>query len=176
MKLNAAVTLLRLLNSQPEGALTTKQIARKWLDETGNEINIRSVQRYLGELSADGADGPALVDVLDNEKERRYHLRLSQVAGWFMTEEAAMHLLLTRQVLERSFGGLDPDEARRLTDMAEMVTGDFVRTRRLRERLRIVPDGIGRLPARVDKQILASKREALSHVRQRGRQGIQAGR
>ena len=162
MKLNAAVTLLRLLNSRPEGALTTTQIARKWLDETGSEINIRSVQRYLSELSADGADGPALVDVLDDKKERKYHLRLSQVAGWFMTEEAAMHLLLTRQVLERSFGGLDPDEAKRLEDMAAMVAGDFARTRRLRERLRIVPDGIGRLPARVDAQILASTVDAIA--------------
>ena len=65
MKLSAAVTLLRLLNSRPEGALTTTQIARKWLDETGSEINLRSVQRYLSELSADSADGPALAN--DNE-------------------------------------------------------------------------------------------------------------
>jgi predicted DNA-binding transcriptional regulator YafY len=163
MKLHAAVTLLRLLNSQPQGALTTNQIALKWSDLTGAAINIRNIQRYLSELSADSADGPALVDVLDDNKERKYYLRLSQVAQWFMTEQAALDVLLTRQVLERSFSrGLDPAEAKRHADLAERVSGDSVRTRRLRERLRIVPDGIGRLPARVDEQILASAMDAVA--------------
>lgn len=163
MKLNAAVRLLRLLNSQPQGALTTNQIALKWFDLTGAAINIRNIQRYLSELSADSADGPALVDVVDDGKERKYYLRLSQVAQWFMTEQAALDVLLTRQVLERSFSrGLDPAEANRHADLAERVSGDSVRTRRLRERLRIVPDGIGRLPARVDEQILASAMDAVA--------------
>jgi predicted DNA-binding transcriptional regulator YafY len=46
--------------------------------------------------------------------------------------------------------------------MADTVSGDFVRTRRLRERLRIVPDGIGRLPAPIDPQILASTLDAVA--------------
>ncbi len=163
MKLNAAVRLLRLLNSQPQGALTTNQIALKWFEQTGATINIRNIQRYLSELSADSADGPALVDVLDDDRERKYHLRLSEVARWFMTEEAALHLLLTRQMLERSFSaGLDPDEAKRRIDIAETVSDDSARTRRLRDRLRIVPDGIGRLPARVDAQILAAAVDAVA--------------
>jgi len=163
MKLHAAVTLLRLLNSQPQGAMTSNQIALKWLEHTGVQINIRNVQRYLSELSADSADGPALVDVLDEGKERRYYLRLSQVAQWFMTEEAALHLLLTRQLLERSFSvGVGPSEAKRRADIAEAVSGGSVRTRRLRERLRIVPGGIGRLPARVEAQVLASAVNAVA--------------
>lgn len=163
MKLDSGVRLLRLLNSQPEGALTVKQIARKWFDQTGTEINIRKVQRDLSKLCADSADGPALIEVDDRERALKYHLRLSQVAQWFMTEEAALHLLLTRQIVERSFsGGLDPDEAKRRTDVAETVSDDSVRTRRLRDRLRIVPDGIGRLPARVDARILASTMEAVA--------------
>jgi predicted DNA-binding transcriptional regulator YafY len=163
MKLNAAVRLLQLLNSQPQGALTTNQIALKWFEKTGVAINIRNIQRHLSELSADSADGPALVDVLGDDKERKYYVRLSQVAQWFMTEEAALNVLLTRHVLERSFSaGLDPDEAKRQADMAEKVSGDSVRTRRLRVRLRIVPDGIGRLPARVDAQILASAMDAVA--------------
>jgi predicted DNA-binding transcriptional regulator YafY len=162
MKLNTAVRLLRLLNSQPQAALTSSQIALKWFEQTGAKINIRNIQRYLSELSADGADGPALVDVLDDERERRYYLRLSQVAQWFMTEQAALNVLLTRQLLERSFSaGLDPDEAKRHVDMAEKVSGESVRTRRLRERLRIVPDGIGRLPASIDVAVLASAVDAL---------------
>lgn len=167
MKLNAAVKLLRLLNSQSQAALTTSQIVSKWLGQPSTKIEtrnaLRTIQRYLSELSADSAQGPALVDVLDDGKERRYYLRLSQVAQWFMTEEAALHLLLTRQMLERSFvGGLDPDEAKRRADMADTVTDSSVRTRRLRARLRIVPDGIGRLPARVDAQILASAVDAVA--------------
>ncbi len=169
MKLNAAVRLLRLLSSHPGGALTSNQIARKWFEQTGATINIRNVQRYLSELSEDGADGPALLDVVEDDKEpkerkeRKYYLRLSQVAQWFMTEQAALNVLLTRQVLGRTFSvGLDPDEAQREADMAEKVSGDSARTRRLRARLRIVPDGIGRLPARVDAQILASTMDAIA--------------
>jgi predicted DNA-binding transcriptional regulator YafY len=161
MKLTVAARLLRLLDSKPEGALTVKQISERWMRQTEVAMPVRNVQRYMSELSADSADGPALVDVLDGEKERRYYLRLSQVAQWFMTEEAALATLLTRQVLERSFATLNTKNTKTRSDIADAVAGADLATRRLRARLRIVPDGLGRMPARIEPDALASLVDAI---------------
>lgn len=161
MKLTAAARLLRLLGTRPEDALTTSMICQRWLGQSAQPISQRTVQRYMAELSADSADGPALLDVVEDGNERRYYLRLSQVAHWFMTEEAALGLLWSRQVVERSLAAAEPEAAARSVDMAQQVAGDSARTRRLRERVRIVPDGLGRLHARIDPQVLGSVIDAV---------------
>ena len=183
MKLHVAVKLLRLLNSRPEKALTAREVANKWARQEGTEPVLRSFQRYMDELSAEGADGPAIVDVIaENGKPRKYYLRLSQVAQWFMTEEAALQLLLTRQVLARSFGKLSPKDEQSRADMADALAQGSVKLRRLQERLRIVPDGIGRLPAKIDGNTLAAavesvascERLAFSYVSVKGKSSSQS--
>lgn len=161
MKLKAAARLLQLLPTRADGALTTSRITARWAESDSAPIDLRTVQRYMSELSADGADGPALVDVVEDKREKRYFLRLSQVSQWFMTEEAALSLLWSRQALARSFAAIHPEQAARSEDLAQRVAGDAVRTRRLRERLRLVPDGIGRLPAKVCPEVLASVVDAI---------------
>lgn len=168
MKLPAAARLLRLLATRPEGALTTREICDRWSDQTGGTIELRTVQRYMAELSADSADGPALVDVIEEGRDRRYCLRMSQVAHWFMTEEAALGLLWSRQILARTFAMAQPDPTDRSLDLAQQVAGDSPCTRRLRERMRIVPDGLGRLAARIDPQVLASVVDAIGAAQQVG--------
>jgi len=162
MKLTSAVRLLRLLPSRQEDALNVKQIVERWQEVTATEIHLRSVQRYMGELSADSADGPALVDIDEDGRERRYYLRLSQVAQWFMTEATSLDLLLARQVLLRSFGPVNPAETKNLYAMAEKLTADSVRNRRLHDRLRVVPDGIGRQRAKITPEVLASSMDAIA--------------
>ncbi len=182
MKMQVAVRLLRLLNSRPEQALTVREIADKWAaqnwtDQKADGRVLRSFQRYMNELSEDSADGPALVNVVEppeNEarpaarnrdkkpEARKYYLRLSQTAQWFMTEEAALQFALTRQVVARSFGKLDPKDEQSRADMVDALAKGSVKLRRLRERLRIVPDGIGRLPAKIDTETLAAAVEAIS--------------
>jgi len=75
MKLRSAARLLQLLPTRAEGALTTRQIQQVWVRSGTEPIELRTVQRYMSELSADGADGPALVDVVEDKAERRYFLR-----------------------------------------------------------------------------------------------------
>lgn len=178
MKLSSAVQLLRLLPTRPEDALTVNQILERYCEHTTAEIHVRSVQRYMSELSADSVDGPALVDLVEEGRERRYYLRLSQVAQWFMTEAASLDLLLARQVLLRSFGTVDPEGAERIYAMAEKLTADSAKNSRLYDRLRVVPDGIGRQQARIDPKVLAALIEAIranqmiafTYARQDGKQ------
>jgi predicted DNA-binding transcriptional regulator YafY len=162
VKMITAVRILRLLSTRPEGAMTVAQIVKAWPAHYNQVVQVRSTQRYMAELCYDSADGPAMINVLDDTKERRYYLRLSEVAQWFMTEEAALGLLLARQVLERSFTKSNDEEALRRSDMAEAIVASSIRARRLRASLRVVPDGIGRRAASIDEQILASAMDAIA--------------
>lgn len=161
MKLTTGVRLLRVLNSSKENALTTKEIARRWHDLGGDDVSLRSIQRYMSDLSQDMAGGKALVTATTVDGERAFYLNPYQVANWFMTEEAALDLQLTQQVLGRAFGSRERSNGKKLADMAERITAASPETRRIRERLRIAPDGIGRLPARIDPLVLQAAIDAV---------------
>lgn len=165
MKLTTGVRMLRLLNTRPENALTTVEIERRWRDLGGTEVALRSIQRYMSELSQDSADGPALVAVVERGRERAYYLKTSQVANWFMTEEAALDLQLSRDVFGRAFGSRGPSHGDKLADMAERVVAASPQTQRIRDRLRIAPDGIGRLPARIEPAVLRAAIDAIGKNR-----------
>lgn len=163
MKLTTGVRMLRVLNSRPENALTTREIERRWRDIGGAEVHLRSIQRYMSELSQDSSDGRALVGVVQRERGQAYYLKISQVADWFMTEEAALDLQLRRDVFGRAFGaGAHGDK---LSDMAERVVAASPETQRIRDRLRIVADGIGRLPARIEPDVLRASIDAIGNNR-----------
>lgn len=165
MKLSTGVRLLRALNSKPENALTTQQIARKWRDIDGEEVSLRSIQRYMGSLSENVAGQKPLVVVTVVDGERAFYLNPSQVANWFITEEAALDLHLTQQVYGRAFGARGRSNGDNLANMAEQVTSASPETMRIRERLRIVPDGIGRLPARIDPKALQAAITAIGKAK-----------
>ena len=171
MKLSSGVHLLRILDSQEANAMTTTEIAAKWRGLGGEDISLRSIQRYMSVLSREGVEGqPALVAISriklgKKRQELRYYLRPSQVANWFMTEDVALDIQLTQQVLGRTFGSRAQSNGAKMADMAESVTAASAQTRRIRERLRIVPDGIGRLPARIDSANLKAAIDAVGKNR-----------
>lgn len=165
MKLTTGVRMLRLLTTRPENALTTAEIARRWRDLGGTEVALRSIQRYMSELSQDSVEGPALVSVVERGRERAYYLKTSQVANWFMTEEAALDLQLSREVFGRAFGSGVRSNGEKLADMAERVVAASPETQRIRDRLRIAPDGIGRLPARIEPDVLRAAIDAIGRNR-----------
>jgi predicted DNA-binding transcriptional regulator YafY len=126
---------------------------------------LRSIQRYMSDLSEDSKEGPALVGIVQRGTERAYYLKTSQVANWFMTEEAALDLQLSRDVFGRSFGSRGRSNGNNLADMAERVVAASPETQRIRDRLRIVPDGIGRLPATIEPGVLRSSVDAIGKNR-----------
>lgn len=162
MKFNEAISVLKLLGTRHEDAMTVQQIIAKWDLLHAEKLQLRTAQRYLSELSTDGADGNALVQVDTTAKERKYHLRLSEMANWFMTEESALYQVLSLQVLQSTFGEAASNEIERQIDAAEHLTQEQLRTKRLRERVRIVPDGVGRLRTRIAKEVLTRVMVALA--------------
>ena len=162
MKFAEALSLLKLLGTRHEDAMTAQAIVAKWNNTYAEELHLRTAQRYLSELSSDGVDGRAVLEVDASSKERRYHLRLSEIANWLMNDEVALLQVLSLQVLQSTFGGEVAQGAERQMDVAQHLIQEQRRTQRLRERVRIVPDGIGRLRARIDPQILACVMDALA--------------
>jgi predicted DNA-binding transcriptional regulator YafY len=165
MKLTTGVHLLRLLNTRPENALTTREIATRWRSFGSVEVSLRSIQRYMIDLSEDSSDGTALVEVVPRGTERAYYLKASQVANWFMTEEAALDLQLRRDVFGATLASKKPSNGDKLADMAERVVAASPETQRIRDRLQIAPDGIGRLPARIGPDVLRAAIDAIGKNR-----------
>ncbi len=165
MKLTTGVRLLRLLTTRPENALTTLEIERRWRDLGGTAVALRSIQRYMSDLSQDSGEGPALVAVVPRGSERAYYLKTSQVANWFMTEEAALDLQLRRDVFGPTLASRKQSSGDKLVDMAERVVAASPETQRIRDRLRIAPDGIGRLPARIKPEVLRAAVDAIGKNR-----------
>lgn len=162
MKFNQAISILKLLGTRHEDAMTIQQIIAKWDALHAEKLHLRTAQRCLSELSEEGADGNSLVQVDATSKERRYYLRLSEMANWFMTEESALYQVLSLQVLQSTFGDAATNVIERQMDAAEHLTQEQQRTRRLRERVRIVPDGVGRLRTKISTEVLSSVMDALA--------------
>jgi predicted DNA-binding transcriptional regulator YafY len=154
MDITAATRLLRVLGTRPDVAMTCREIEVRWREVGGDPVSYRTIQRYMEKFSRDSADGPAIVEIIETSRTFKFYLKPLQVANWFMTEEAALNLQLTRQMLDQSFGKQDKLNTDKLADIAEQVINTSVETRRIRGLLRMVPDGIGRLPAKIDPAVL----------------------
>ena len=176
MDMKNGIRLLQLLDTRQEKALPVKEIASQWEKKYKVPITTRTVQRYVKELRADGKKSAfkeiGLLELAGQEEGKKkfrtdpkYYLRTSEVANWFVTEETALSLLLTRQLMARSFGSLGEASRQKIDDMADRIANASDRTQRIRQRLRIVPDGIGRLPAKVDNKILKAAVDAIGASR-----------
>lgn len=166
MKLSTGVRLMQVLPSRKESALTVEAIERKWRETGSDPVSRRSIERYVHDLSKDTVGSPALLETTIVGRARAYYLRASQVANWFMTVEAALDLQFSHQVYGRAFGARAGANGDKLVDMAERVTAASPETKRIRDRLRIVPDGIGRQPARIDPLVLKTAIDAIGQGKQ----------
>lgn len=173
MKLKTGIRLLGILGTRPNQALTTHELVERWRGEKsrsggkGEDVSLRSMQRYVHDLSENDAGGVALVKKVGRKGEQpRYYLQTDRVANWFMTEAAALDLQLAQQVYGSTLGRGDASNAQQLADLTERVIEASPETKRLRDRLRIVPDGIGRLPAEIDHTVLREAIAAISMQRQ----------
>jgi predicted DNA-binding transcriptional regulator YafY len=166
MKMNTAVRLLQLLPAGRPSAITIADLAAKWFSRKPTRSDVRNIQRYMNDLATEGKDEPSLVEVIE-ENLRRFYLKLSRVAEWFMTEEAALNALLTTQVLGHSLGSIEQIGGKKLVDLAEnRIVDASISTQRIRERVRIVPDGFGRLPAAINPDVLKAVIESIVRQKQ----------
>ena len=166
MKMNIAVRLLQTLPVRAESAMTVSQIQEKLFDSLEDGNVKRNIQRYVSELSYNDPDGdPALIDVIEGNP-RRYFLKSSGVAAWCMTEQVALNILLTRHVLRHSLGAAAQMDTDTITSLAEQAILGSPQTKRIQDRIRVVQDSIGRLPARIKPAILQAAIDAIAKQRQ----------
>lgn len=159
MKFKVAAAVLKLLSPDQSGALTCREIAQLWEREYGEKIKIRNIQNYMTELADVSTEGLALVNIEKSGKEHRYYLRMTEVAHWFMTAQAALTRSLTFQILKDTFGELG--DIQRQRGIAEHLVEGNPWTRRLSARVRVVSDGIGRLRARIAPSVLGAVMDAI---------------
>ncbi len=167
MDLNTGVRLLRLLPTRPDNAVTVHQISEMWVRNGGKPMTTRAFQRYVKVLSdGDDFDVPPLLCKVPRGKEFAYYLDSSHVANWFVTEEAALELQLSRDVLGRAFGSEFGSSAAKLADMADKISEASPEIQRIRRSIYISQDGIGRLPARIEKDVLRNVLKAIAQGKQ----------
>ncbi len=166
MDMNSIVRLMQLLPVRKEQAISASLLAAKWFEREVSNADLRKIQRYLLSWSSGSANAPALVELIPG-RPYLYYLDISRVNDWFLSEEAALNILLTRQVLSGPFGTATQIDTERLVDLAEKKTHAVSQdTQRIRDRVRIVPDGIGRLPATIDPKVRQNVIDALALQKQ----------
>ncbi len=169
--------LLKILSVPKEQALSNDELCRKFygLAETAYGLDkppegeLRNIQRYTQALSLDTEEGPALIEKVEASQKRgahKFYHKPSHITHWLMTEEAALNILLTQQILGRTFGAVTQIDMEQTGQIAENVAGASRETLRIRGRLRVVPDGIGRLPAGIKPEVLQSIVDAVAQNRQ----------
>ena len=159
MKFSDALQLIRLLRSQHEDALTPRQVVTRWHEVYGQPLTLRTAQRYLAALSSDESSSLLLVD--KSNKEWRYRLKLSELANLVTDEETAVYQLLSLQILSQTFGSPAEFGITINSGVNNQAAREKRRTKRLREALRMVPDGIGRLAARIDQDMIRDVIDAI---------------
>jgi predicted DNA-binding transcriptional regulator YafY len=165
MNVKNSVRLFGILPSSPDKALTTNEISQKWgeqsadWDEDGDEdeaSRLRKIQRYVQTCQRE-----SWVEMRVSGGQKKYYLNKNQVSDWMMSEENALVLQITRQIYDRTLGFGDDERA---AGMAEQVASQALSlaARRMRDCFRVVPDGIGRLSARIAPDVL---KEAMRAIR-----------
>jgi predicted DNA-binding transcriptional regulator YafY len=164
-------TLFRMLSVlSPARWMTVEQVRCAWERRYEEAVTSRSIQRYVKQMAAEGGGGdgrsemPVLALRALQDGIPVYRLNPDEVSRWLMSEDLALELLVNRAVAERVMKGLTDGNAYEYAEAIADTASE--RVRRLRSRIRVVPDGIGRLPAHVDAGVLGAVIDAIASQRQ----------
>lgn len=161
MKLHHAIAALQLLPTERALAITIGEFIERWIRAGQPRMSDRQLQRWLPELELEN-----LVESVQTAKGARRYFRLAhQTPTWAMTQETALRLLVSSHLIERVVRGVG-NEGRGVLDLARTVINTSEMSRRLHQRIRVVPDGIGRLPAKVASGVQEAVVEAIAANRQ----------
>ncbi len=181
MKLDQALAVLSQLPVSESQALDIQGLSRRVPG-----VSKRTLQRYMEALSGGGGgdlrraplvrrfeDPVATVDKQDDREGKppgrayRYCLDTSALRQWFMTDHMALNLLLADQVVGASLGASPRlGGAGLAAEAAQLIRQRAPEARRIGAYVRIVPDGVGRRPARIDPQVVDTVIEAIAQGRQ----------
>lgn len=169
LKLSDFIQLLPLLPITKKAALSVSEMARRFhrlpheARPTGAQV--RAMQRHLSDLSNLELYPWAPLEKIDTSHPPRYYLRNDKLLHWFMNDEMALNFLLTREAL-RVASGVTLGNLPALNDHATRLLEQSHEGQRLLSRLRMARSGIGRLPPRLDTDVLGSLLTAVRQDRQ----------
>ena len=169
MKAEHLLKLMHLLPLQEKYAQTREELTKRFLgeDTAPDSASVRRMQHYLKHLSDKNLYQEDLPPVIKTEgKTPKYYLRETQLTKWLMTEQMALSLLFARQTISRSIGKIDALRLKQLEDEANKLVEQSLSARRIWSKVRIVPDGIGRLPVETNPDVLKVVMEAIMSERQ----------
>lgn len=177
MHLDEAIKMFKLLPVNPKRGLSIKEIVEILLsDRPGKSIpkneyeNLkRRVQHYISELQS--YDGGLIRQVddqfLDDKRVHKYYLNLQNIARWFMTDGAALNNIFTRDVINGYFLEIPELNLDQLNSTADAVLNEStILLRNVSKRIRMVPDGIRRLKAQIQPDVLRVAYKALGANKQ----------
>jgi len=174
--------------SSAEKAISTKKLAVAW--ENGNSSSdpedgtLRQIQRYVYELSMPINHLPPLLDFVEEDqnitvkrkrtpdsgkqaprprKQRLYYLHPDTLMKWLMSEQAALNLLFTSQIIGQALGEVSELGAKSVAKLAkDVINGQrSAKLSRIASTVRFLPDGIGRLPAILAPDLLQTMINAI---------------
>lgn len=177
MKLEVFLDLLKIMekHTSPDTGLTTRDIALR-LGQKGLGSNtqpsaaaMRNAQLYVHELSeaigymlpllkpANPSKNLAIDSSVARKKTRsrtamRWYLQRESLVQAFMFDEASLNLLLTGRLLQQALGSIEELRIDELTMLTKSVLGKKKSSEfnAIAQSLRLLPDGIGRMPAQVE--------------------------
>jgi predicted DNA-binding transcriptional regulator YafY len=195
MQVDTLVKLIHLMSphNSATNAISTKKLAIAWEDGNSSsepeDATLRQIQRYVYELSMPINHLPPLLDFVEEDqtlsvqlsksadgpksprkprKKRRYYLHQDTLMKWFMSEQAALNLLLTGQVVGQALGDVSELGTKSVAKLAkDVIKGQrSPKLSRIASSVRFLSDGIGRLPAQLAPDLLQTMIDAI--VRDRG--------
>ena len=163
MKLNTALKIIRTLPMSKESAINISEILNRWNKDTSNpKAEIRSLQRYFQELTSH--ENPIIEKVDKTPPE--YYLNLNHVAHWFLNDVVAFNLLTSKPAVANL---LPNDSDLNLNEWSKIAlerNNKQPGLKNLRSCIRIVSDGLGRLPATIAPSIISTVLEGIMNNKQ----------
>lgn len=171
MKSSVLLRLLPLLPVSPEQAKTASELRQRFYGLPPHQAPTlaqrRNMERYLQELSG-GAGSDEGLNILGcvPGHPARYYLRDQQLVEWFLDRRTALVLRFASDAMRGVLGRSEHLKLGTLEGTAEHIIAQDQEARRISERVRIVPDGYGRLSPDIDPQVLTAAMEAVTRNRQ----------
>lgn len=162
MKLEILIKMVGLLPRDPIAAVTVKDLRPRFFADGDRGLGIKqaseltNLRRYLAEMKKQGLVRE-LPPVAGMERLPRFHLVEHKLYSYFMHGKVALGLLWTQHLLDPLSQALDEGDLAQMASQARLSR----RERTIRDRVRIVLDGIGRAFATIQREFLRTAIDAL---------------
>lgn len=152
----------------PKTAKTVKELAATWPSDRTDQAKLRHLYRCVDELSSEKTDVGHFVikiarpDHAGRDDAARVYLNMPAISDFFMSDGIALQLLLGRRAINPALVEAGTIEADATEEIARsQLEASRSNTGRLANKIRVVPDGIDRMLARIDPEVLRVILEAL---------------